>query len=136
MKAITRVNHIGIRVSDFETSRDFYAKLGFEYLTGPTGPEPVAIVEHPSGININFILNANQPETSNILMDVAEKHTGYTHVALEITDAASVIEELQKHGIELTGDMMHPTGRSIFIRDPDRNVVEFCEYKGLDSLQN
>lgn len=135
MKAITRVNHIGIRVSDFETSRDFYGKLGFEYIAGPTGPEPVAIVEHPSGININFILNADQPENTNILMDVPEKHTGYTHVAIEVTDAEEVIAELKALEIPLTGDMKHPTGRSIFIRDPDRNVVEFCEYIGLDALK-
>jgi len=68
MKELTRVNHIGIRVSDFVTSRDFYAQLGFEYITGPSGPEPVAIVEHPCGININFILNANQAEKKNILI--------------------------------------------------------------------
>ncbi|MFL0810512.1 MAG: VOC family protein [Agarilytica sp.] len=135
MKAITRVNHIGIRVRDFETSRDFYGKLGFEYIAGPTGPEPVAIVEHPSGININFILNANQTENSNILMDVEQKYTGYTHVALEVSDAEEVIRDLESLGIPLSGDMKHPTGRSIFIRDPDRNVVEFCEYIGLDALK-
>ena len=132
MKSITRVNHIGIRVSDFETSRDFYAQLGFEYIAGPMGPEPVAIVEHPSGVNINFILNANQEDSDNILMDVATKHTGYTHVALEITSADEVIADLAALDIPLTGDMTHPTGRSIFIRDPDRNVIEFCEFKGLD----
>lgn len=135
MQAITRVNHIGIRVRDFETSRDFYGKLGFEYIAGPTGPEPVAIVEHPSGININFILNANQPENSNVLMDVETKHTGYTHVALEVTDAELMKEELDKLGIPLTGDMKHPTGRSLFIRDPDKNVIEFCEYIGLDAFK-
>ena len=79
MKEITRVNHIGLRVSDFATSRDFYQQLGFEYITGPAGPEPVAIVEHPSGININFILNANQEDKTNVLMDVETQHTGYTH---------------------------------------------------------
>ena len=135
MKAITRVNHIGIRVRDFEVSRDFYQKLGFEYIAGPTGPEPVAIVEHPSGINVNFILNASQADDTNILMDIEEKHTGYTHVALEVTDANEVANELEKLGIPLSGDMSHPTGRSLFIRDPDRNVIEFCEYIGLDAFK-
>ncbi|MEM7366685.1 MAG: VOC family protein, partial [Pseudomonadota bacterium] len=110
-------------------------QLGFEYIAGPVGPEPVAIVEHPSGININFILNANQQGRDTILMDVATKHTGYTHVALEISNADEVISDLEVLGIPLTGDMTHPTGRSIFIRDPDRNVIEFCEYQGLDALQ-
>ncbi|MFT5212203.1 MAG: lactoylglutathione lyase [Flavobacterium sp.] len=50
MQTIVRINHIGIRVSDFGTSRDLYAQLGFKYIAGPIGPEPVAVVEHPSGI--------------------------------------------------------------------------------------
>lgn len=136
MKEMTRVNHIGLRVRDFETSRDFYAQLGFEYITGPDGPEPVAIVEHPSGININFILNANQDDNTNLLMDVPTKHTGYTHVAIEITDANAVMEQLKELNISLSGGPMnHPTGISLFIRDPDNNVLEFIEYKGLAAFK-
>ncbi len=136
MKAITRINHIGLRVSNFEVVRDFYAQLGFKYITGPGGPEPVAIVEHPCGININFILNANQEDRVNQLMDVTTKHTGYTHVALEVTDAQQVITELASLGIKLSGGPMHhPTGTSFFIRDPDQNVIEFIEYKGLAAFQ-
>ena len=41
MKQITRINHIGLRASNFEIARDFYAKLGFEYIAGPSGSEPV-----------------------------------------------------------------------------------------------
>ena len=59
MKEITRINHLGLRVKDLDVSRDFYEKLGFIFLAGPVGPEPVAIMEHPSGVNINFILNKN-----------------------------------------------------------------------------
>ncbi|MGH1541552.1 MAG: VOC family protein [Arenicella sp.] len=132
MKTISRVNHIGLRVSNFETSRDFYAQLGFEYITGPVGPEPVAIVEHPSGININFILNANQKDNINQLMDVTTKHTGYTHVALEVHSADELLKGLKKLDIPLSGGPMHhSTGTSFFIRDPDNNVVEFIEYTGL-----
>ncbi len=136
MKQLTRVNHIGIRVSDFTTSRDFYAQLGFEYITGPTGPEPVAIVEHPSGININFILNANQAEKKNVLMQPDIKLTGYTHVALEVSDAQAVIKQLAELNIPLSGEpMQHPTGTSFFIRDPDDNVIEFIAYDGIDHLR-
>jgi len=140
MLGLTRVNHIGLRVSDFEVSRDFYAKLGFKHIAGPSGPEPVAIVEHPCGININFILNAAKSEAqlqgrkaTNVLMDIKVKHTGYTHVALEIEDAALVTCELADMGIPLSAEpMTHPTGTSLFIRDPDNNVIEFTEYKLID----
>ncbi len=136
MKELTRVNHIGIRVSDFATSRDFYALLGFKYITGPTGPEPVAIVEHPCGININFILNANQAEKNNVLMQSEVKHTGYTHVAMEVSDAGAVLKQLEQLNIPLSGEpMKHPTGTSFFIRDPDDNVIEFIEYTGISQFK-
>lgn len=127
MKEITRINHIGLRVKDLETSRQFYEKLGFEFLVGPVGPEPVAIMEHPSGVNINFILNSTDEIPSNILMDIPDKHTGYTHIALEVTDLDSVQEFLQKNKISITeGPITTPDGALlIFIRDPDENVIEF-----------
>jgi lactoylglutathione lyase len=90
------------------------------------GPEPVAIVEHPSGVNINFILNAstNAPPT-NVLMDDAEKHTGFTHIALEITDADAVEQQLKAHGIAITERVEYEGAKFFFVRDPDDNVIEF-----------
>ena len=64
---ITGFAHVGIRVRDLDTSRAFYANLGFEFVAGPVGPEPAAILAHPSGTFINFILNAalgGDPRTS------------------------------------------------------------------------
>ena len=130
MKQITRVNHLGIRVSNLETARSFYYKLGFEFIAGPVGPEPVAIMEHPSGVNINFILNADEPAKENILIDVPVKYAGYTHVALEVDDAQAVVAQLNDLDVEITeGPIEFPTGISIFIRDQDRNVIEFHQAK-------
>ena len=127
MKEITRLNHIGIRVSDLDKSREFYEKIGFEFIVGPIGPEPVAIMEHPSGININFILNANKESVENVLMDIPLKHTGYTHMALEITNLESVKSQLESKNIPITGGTITlPDGATfIFVRDPDSNVIEF-----------
>ena len=119
MKQITRINHIGLRVTDLQTSREFYEKLGFEFLAGPVGPEPVAIMEHPSGVNINFILNSTDKTTHNLLMDIPEKHTGYTHIALEITDPDAVEAELHELGIEITERVEFEGARFFFVRDPD-----------------
>ena len=126
MKEITRINHVGLRIRDLEVSRTFYEKLGFIFIVGPIGPEPVAIMEHPSGVNINFILNASKNTSpTNILMDATEKHTGYTHIALEITDSESVEKQLQGQGITITEKVEFEGAKFFFIRDPDGNVIEF-----------
>jgi lactoylglutathione lyase len=126
MKQITRINHVGLRVRDLALARAFYEKLGFEFLGGPIGPEPVAIVEHPSGVNINFILNAS-PDASptNVLMDEPAKHTGFTHIALEITDVEGVKRQLDSHNIVITESVEFEGAVFFFVRDPDGNVIEF-----------
>ncbi|MBL1277075.1 MAG: VOC family protein [Ectothiorhodospiraceae bacterium] len=127
MKEITGINHIGIRVSHLETARKFYEHLGFVFIIGPLGPEPVAIMRHPSGVEINFILNADSGISDNILMDVPEHHPGYTHMALDVNDLNAIQEKLIKRGITITeGPITLPEGGSmLFIRDQDRNVIEF-----------
>ena len=96
MKQITGINHVGLRVRSLETARAFYEQLGFEFIVGPIGPEPVAVMLHPSGVNINFILNTtSDASASNVLMDLPEKHTGFTHIALEIDYLEAVQQQLR-----------------------------------------
>jgi lactoylglutathione lyase len=126
MKQITRINHVGLRVRDLALARTFYEKLGFEFLGGPIGPEPVAIVEHPSGVNINFILNVSSDASpTNVLMDDSAKHTGFTHIALEITDVEDVKRQLNSHDSAITESVEFDGAVFFFVRDPDGNVIEF-----------
>jgi lactoylglutathione lyase len=126
---IKGIAHVGIRVHDLERSRSFYEHIGFEFVLGPIGPEPVAIMTHPSGIVINFILNAAAGSATNVLMDAQEKHPGYTHVALAVTDVLAMKTALTEAGIAITGGPVtfESGSTSIFIRDPDRNVIEFTQ---------
>lgn len=84
-------------------------------------------MEHPSGVNINFILNAtDNAAVDNILMDVPQKHAGYTHIALEVDDIDGVETRLAELEIAVTEKVNLPDGAILmFIRDPDRNVIEF-----------
>jgi len=127
VQEITGINHIGLRVNSLERSRVFYEKLGFIFIVGPIGPEPVAIMEHPSGVNINIILNANSGISNNILMDITERHPGYTHVALTVSNLETVKGFLEEQNIIITeGPITLPNGAvMLFIRDPDNNVIEF-----------
>ena len=126
MKQITGINHVGLRVRSLETARAFYEQLGFEFIVGPIGPEPVAVMLHPSGININFILKTTSyASASNVLMDLPEKHAGLTHIALEIDDLEAVQQQLAALEIPITETVELPDGAIlIFVRDPDGNVIE------------
>lgn len=124
--AIRGLAHVGIRVHDLERSVRFYALLGFTKTVGPIGSEPVAILEHPCGVELNLVLNAPSPDAPNILMDVADKHPGITHIALLCPDIAAAQRQLEAAGIPLSGGPIQftPGHRGIFVRDPDRNVIE------------
>ncbi|MCO4773428.1 MAG: VOC family protein [Deltaproteobacteria bacterium] len=122
---IKGIAHIGIRVHDLERSLAFYELLGFTKTVGPVGPEPVAILDHPSGVEINLILNAPSAEVPNPLMDVPVKEPGYTHMALWVDSVEDAEAVLAGAGYPITERMTVPSGmRAIFVRDPDRNVVE------------
>ena len=118
--------HIGIRVHNLERSVRFYELLGFAKTAGPIGPEPVAILEHPCGLEINLVLNAPSSDAPNILMDVSDKHAGITHFALLCPDILAAQEQLAAAGIALSGGPIRfgPLAQGIFVRDPDRNVIE------------
>src|SRR5712691_341933 len=123
---IAGLAHIGIRVHDLERSVRFYALLGFTKTAGPIGPEPVAILDHPSGVELNLVLNAPGANEPNVLMDIPEKHPGITHFALLCPDIMAAKERLEAAGIPLSGGPVRfgPGAQGIFVRDPDRNVIE------------
>ena len=61
----------------------------------------------------------------NVLMDKPQKHSGYTHVALEISDVEAVEKQLSELGITVTERVEFEGAKFFFIRDPDENVIEF-----------
>ncbi len=126
MVSLTGYAHVGIRVHDPERSTRFYELLGFTKTAGPLGPENVVILDHPCGIEINLIPNAPTEQEPNILMDVPAKHPGITHIALLCPDIAAAQRDLEAAGIPLSGGPIQfgPKAKGIFVRDPDRNVIE------------
>lgn len=134
MLNIESVNHIGIRIKDKTRSVSFYELLGFEFGTdaGFEDGHPI-IIKHPSGVVLNLLGPANTPDDSNILMDVNEKHTGITHVALTVSSLDDAKNFMSDNDIKITGSFSFGKMSAIFIRDPDRNVIELDAY---DSVEN
>jgi lactoylglutathione lyase len=128
MVRIVAVDHIGIRVADAKRSLAFYRQLGFDPVYYDEH-DPVIVVRNDAQVELNFIVNANpEREPSNVLMDVPEKHAGYTHVALRVASIEATARALADLGIAITdGPKRLGHGMSLFVRDPDRNVIELRE---------
>ena len=124
---VERVDHIGIRVRELDRALDFYRALGFELLRRAEGDD-VAIIRNKNGVELNLIFNADAGEPStNVLMDVPRKYSGYTHMALSVTSIPATIAALKANDIAITQGPVSfgDSGQvSVFVRDPDRNVIE------------
>jgi lactoylglutathione lyase len=124
---VPAVDHIGVRVRDLERAMNFYGMLGFQ-LEHKAANDAVAVVRNAHGVELNLVYNANADAGGkNILMDVGEKYAGWTHVALRVSSIKATIEALREHGVRITQGPVS-FGRdghvSVFVRDPDLNVVE------------
>ena len=129
MLNIESVNHVGIRIEERSRSVAFYDMLGFE-LTEDAGFDdghPI-IMKHPSDVVLNLLGPANAGSGKNILMDVSEKYPGYTHIALTVSDLDIAKSFMEANDIEITGSFSFRDMSAIFIRDPDRNVIELDAY--------
>ncbi len=125
MLDISNIDHIGIRIGDRNTSVAFYQLLGFKLIAdgGFSEGHPLVML-HPSGLNINLLGPATAKAGENVLMDGPEKFPGITHLAVKVRDAESTKAFVTENGIAITGSREFRGTKTIFIRDPDRNVLE------------
>ncbi len=125
MLDIRNFDHIGIRICNRDTSVTFYELLGFELIAdgGFDNGHPLVML-HPSGININLLGPSTAKAGENILMDETLKYPGITHLAVKVRDAEATEAFIIKNGIAITGRREFRGTKTIFIRDPDRNVLE------------
>lgn len=125
MLGIERLDHIGIRISNRQRSVAFYERLGFEVVIdgGYDAGHPI-VMRHGGGVVFNLLGPATGRQGENVLMDEDEKYPGITHVALKIDSIDDAERHFAETGVAITGRREFGGVKAVFIRDPDRNVLE------------
>ena len=114
---------------DFDRSIRFYEQFGF-VVTRHDSNEHVVVLKHVTGVELNLLDSGNDDNNGrNVLMDQDEKYPGYTHYGLEVESIDEAKGFLQSLGLSITeGPVTFGDGKtSVFIRDPDKNVIEFTQ---------
>jgi|TARA_R100000455_G_C6240210_1_gene99332 catechol 2,3-dioxygenase-like lactoylglutathione lyase family enzyme len=125
MLEIEKLDHVGIRVSDKDVSLAFYKSLGFEMIedNGFDTGHPIVLRHAASGDVLN-LLGPAATSAKNILMDVPEKHAGITHVSYRVKSIEAARTFLESIDVPISGEIDTGHFQGLFIRDPDRNVIE------------
>ena len=125
---LAAINHVGVRVMSLAASVAFYRKLGFEPVWHDEAHR-VAGLRNAAGIELNLIVNADDAnDGKNILMDAAARYPGYTHVSFRVASVVQTVRLLKEHRIPISeGPVKLGRQITVFVRDPDRNVVELAE---------
>lgn len=122
---IKKVDHIVITTSDIEICLAFYKKLGF-YAKNAGGRYELFAGDFK--INVHILGKELSPHAQNIRIGSAD-------LCFEINGSIEKYrKELESNGLQIELGVVERTGRngvmhSIYLRDPDGNLVEFCSYE-------
>jgi catechol 2,3-dioxygenase-like lactoylglutathione lyase family enzyme len=123
---IDRLDHLVLTVNDIEATVDFYSRiLGMEAITFGDGRR--ALTFGKSKINLHRARQELEPKA-------ADPRPGSADICL-IADGTldAVVDELEGNGVRIEEGPVTRTGalgpiRSVYVRDPDRNLVEISTY--------
>jgi|SwirhisoilCB1_FD_contig_51_3173506_length_462_multi_3_in_0_out_0_1 glyoxylase I family protein len=119
-------SHVAVNVSDVDRSRDFYEKvIGLKKIPRPE----IKIPGEWYGVGDNqlHLIGGNRRERNGIdptgphmaiqVEDLEETKKALTALGIAFLDAAAM-------GMQLPPEVQRLTGRQVWVKDPDGNVIE------------
>jgi catechol 2,3-dioxygenase-like lactoylglutathione lyase family enzyme len=139
---MSRVNHVGLCVTDLARSRRFYEDVfGFEHRRDLPVPDAAAgrllRVPDPVGLTavylerdgfvlelLHFRRDGNDPARARSFTE-----PGLTHLSFTVADVAAACARVAGRGGEVLADT-DMGGRAIMVRDPDGQLLELLPEAG------
>lgn len=125
MPSIKKVDHLVITVSKIKVCLDFYQKLGF---TPKEGDGRYELFAGDFKINVHILGHELSPHAQNV-------QTGSADLCFEIDGSIEQYKkDIEANGIEILLGIVTRAGargtmQSIYLRDPDQNLLEFSSYE-------
>jgi methylmalonyl-CoA epimerase len=105
--ALSKIDHIGIAVSDLESAKRFYEEaLGLRVTREETLDE-MKIAFLPIGEG-NLELIQSTTDEGVIAKFIAKRGEGVHHIAYQVEDVSSVLDALKAQGIKVVDDAPRP----------------------------
>ena len=127
---IDRFDHIVLTVADLARTRDFYTRaFGMRFETASTGRHALTFGRDTTG-KLNLHESAGEP----ILPRAGRPTPGSADLCLIVDrPLVEVIEHLRREKFQIELGPVSRSGamgilRSVYLRDPDDNLVEIAEY--------
>ncbi len=126
---IDRLDHLVLTVKDLECTVKFYERvLGMEKIT--FGDNRFALKFGQQKINLHQLGNEFEPKAHNVMSGSADL------CFITSTPINDVISHIEKCEVKLIEGPVNRTGAtgnivSVYIRDPDENLIEISNYTGI-----
>ena len=122
-----RLDHVVIKVSDWERSKAFYSDVvGAELIELPRGRAAYRLA--------NAQINVHGPGSNPGVLPVKPVEPGNSDVCLEWAGPIEgAVEHLERQGVPVADGPVERqgvrgTGRSVYFNDPDGSLLEFISY--------
>ena len=120
---LKKIDHVVLTTTNKEACADFYQKLGFHFVDRG---ERYEFMAGDFKLNVHFAGQELEPKAARV-------QPGSADICIEITSLAVFCKQLYEHNIPIEKGPLTRHGvwgemQSVYVRDPDGNLLEYCEY--------